>query len=935
MKKILLIASFIAVFAFASFGVFHTLAVGDTAHVTSESELNDAIASSTITDIVIDNDFSISNKVMVNRTVSIDGNSKTISGNEIVLSANNIIVKNLTTENSVEYGIQAYVATGISLENITTINSSKGGILVNGSEVNISGNTTLTNNAWGGVEVSQGIEVTTTPKLTINGSVNYTHPILDNVVWIDGKQTNDNWVVNANNWDLTEVTSLSLGIPTIIKNQLYFMKSSACISNQAEFDMALLKPYINEINLCADITTNKEIVINRALTLNGHNYTISPNFTRVSGQESALEVAADGVRINELTIDGTSGGGNLHGINVYKANDLQLWRVTLKNNKASGLVVNGSWVKATDLNTSGNGWHGVNIDLGGGVTSPATFVVAGINSHNETNIKSGTGKVIPDLYIDDITKAANADDSNGQYFSIDNYFKANDRAYFLKRSFITSATTSKDSASTSISFKGYIKTNNLNYYYCYLTDNTSSEVGLRDPRCVTFWATSNQIGDISTPVELGSFDTTGLADGNYTINLVWVDKMLTGASTSLSNTTAPTTYPITIDNTAPTTTKINTPTERQWFNNTLILNSWDPITQDVNGNTENINYYQVAYSYDDGHTFGGSTCTDVADISGKVVSGCRDTNTNSRNHIPGNSEQGGVTIWVRGVDDSGNKGAWSKPVHYYFDNTVPTTNINIGTVANGKFTVSGEAQDNLALNRIYLQLTERSTGKRCGGTTINLITSPFSTSTSWSVDYDIATLTETGTTTSCLAGNYAAHVEVVDMAGNRGTAGWTADFMVATSSTPVPPGPVFPLPTPTPSTTSGGGSLLFTPATFTSTPTVTPSTGGQVLGATAYQFTQDMRLGSRGPEVKALQKFLNLKGFTVSETGAGSLGNETEFFGVKTKAALIKYQEANPVILTNVGITNGKGTGNFFFSTRGFVNEYLLTDSAISQELEK
>ena len=49
---------------------------------------------------------------------------------------------------------------------------------------------------------------------------------------------------------------------------------------------------------------------------------------------------------------------------------------------------------------------------------------------NETNIKSGTGKVIPDLYIDDITKAANADDSNGQYFSIDNYFKANDRAYF-------------------------------------------------------------------------------------------------------------------------------------------------------------------------------------------------------------------------------------------------------------------------------------------------------------------------------------------------------------------------------------------------------------------------------------------------------------------------------------------------------------------------
>ena len=156
-----------------------------------------------------------------------------------------------------------------------------------------------------------------------------------------------------------------------------------------------------------------------------------------------------------------------------------------------------------------------------------------------------------------------------------------------------------------------------------------------------------------------------------------------------------------------------------------------------------------------------------------------------------------------------------------------------------------------------------------------------------------------------------------------------------------------PAPVATPTTSGGGGGLIFipqpqaptTPVVITypdSTTNTNPSsTEGQVLGATAYQFTQDMRLGSRGPEVKALQKFLNLKGFTVSETGAGSLGNETEFFGVKTKAALIKYQEANPLILTNVGITNGKGTGNFFFSTRGFVNEYLLTDSAISQELEK
>lgn len=120
------------------------------------------------------------------------------------------------------------------------------------------------------------------------------------------------------------------------------------------------------------------------------------------------------------------------------------------------------------------------------------------------------------------------------------------------------------------------------------------------------------------------------------------------------------------------------------------------------------------------------------------------------------------------------------------------------------------------------------------------------------------------------------------------------------------------------------------PAPTTNTPVI-----GRVLGASAYQFTQNMRLGSRGVEVKALQKFLNAKGFTIAATGAGSVGNETEYFGPLTRAALIRYQEANPAILTNVGITNGKGTGNFFWSTRRFVNELLLNDSETSNLLSQ
>lgn len=42
-----------------------------------------------------------------------------------------------------------------------------------------------------------------------------------------------------------------------------------------------------------------------------------------------------------------------------------------------------------------------------------------------------------------------------------------------------------------------------------------------------------------------------------------------------------------------------------------------------------------------------------------------------------------------------------------------------------------------------------------------------------------------------------------------------------------------------------------------------------------------------------LQKLLNANGFTVSNTGSGSPGNETNFFGPATKAALIRFQIAN------------------------------------------
>lgn len=77
---------------------------------------------------------------------------------------------------------------------------------------------------------------------------------------------------------------------------------------------------------------------------------------------------------------------------------------------------------------------------------------------------------------------------------------------------------------------------------------------------------------------------------------------------------------------------------------------------------------------------------------------------------------------------------------------------------------------------------------------------------------------------------------------------------------------------------------------------VAASTGASVstsIGISA--FMRDLSLNMKGEDVRALQKFLNAKGFKVSVSGAGSVGNETTLFGPATKTALIRYQKANGI----------------------------------------
>ncbi len=56
------------------------------------------------------------------------------------------------------------------------------------------------------------------------------------------------------------------------------------------------------------------------------------------------------------------------------------------------------------------------------------------------------------------------------------------------------------------------------------------------------------------------------------------------------------------------------------------------------------------------------------------------------------------------------------------------------------------------------------------------------------------------------------------------------------------------------------------------------------------EFGKNLGLGSIGVDVKRLQRWLNGNGYKVADSGAGSLGNETDYFGERTRRALAGYQ---------------------------------------------
>jgi len=141
-----------------------------------------AIANEYITDIVLtDNIDGLTAQIIVDRQVIIDGNGFALTFTELVqprtavlITADNVIVQNLTVNTYQDgsnwiglYAIQVYMAENVVLKDVT-LSGGNAALLVNGGEVTLKGEINVSGNNFGGIEVSQGIDVNEKGMLTLD-----------------------------------------------------------------------------------------------------------------------------------------------------------------------------------------------------------------------------------------------------------------------------------------------------------------------------------------------------------------------------------------------------------------------------------------------------------------------------------------------------------------------------------------------------------------------------------------------------------------------------------------------------------------------------------------------------------------------------------------------------------------------------------------------
>lgn len=123
------------------------------------------------------------------------------------------------------------------------------------------------------------------------------------------------------------------------------------------------------------------------------------------------------------------------------------------------------------------------------------------------------------------------------------------------------------------------------------------------------------------------------------------------------------------------------------------------------------------------------------------------------------------------------------------------------------------------------------------------------------------------------------------------------------------------------------------PSTVTPTPQPSPISSPALSEVCPYTWTRNLEDGARGSDVRALQRFLNaVLPTSLTTSGEGSPGQETDYYGSLTGAGVARFQEmyASEIL---VPLNLSAGTPFFYDSTRAKANELCgVSGEQTSQE---
>ena len=150
----------------------------------------------------------------------------------------------------------------------------------------------------------------------------------------------------------------------------------------------------NTITLLSDITVASQISINKTITIDGNNKSITANFTRTGNDnDSVIGVYEEEytATIKNITLDGGGVTKDLHGLDVYISN-IVLDNIVIKNTAKTAVQLNGSIgdiKNITTINTAQKKFWGfysfnvITLNEGKNVDRSPQLIIGGKNSHNE------------------------------------------------------------------------------------------------------------------------------------------------------------------------------------------------------------------------------------------------------------------------------------------------------------------------------------------------------------------------------------------------------------------------------------------------------------------------------------------------------------------------------------------------------------------------